>query len=90
MQELREEVGIHCSKLLSNYLPFRPVILIKHEISIRIYVRPSIPFPEFPKPSLNLEIPSKLIAQEIKIEAIEKKLEAPWIRKTSKKTVQFT
>ncbi len=27
LEDIRDEIGICCSKLLSNYLPFRPVML---------------------------------------------------------------
>jgi hypothetical protein len=51
LPDAREELGITCSKLLSAYLPYRSV-RVGGQNGVRLYVRPSIPFPEFPRPSL--------------------------------------
>jgi hypothetical protein len=88
LEDLREELNPSCSKLLSHYLPYRSVLLDPHSTK-RVYVRPSIPFPDFPTPSLELKAGQKFVAGEIVSSAVEKKLEAPWIRKTEKRTVQF-
>ncbi len=45
-------MGIAADRLLSNYLPYRPVTMQNSfGESIRIYVRVNIPFPEFPMPN---------------------------------------
>ena len=74
--------------MLSHYLPYRSVHL-DQQAAKTVYVRPSIPFPEFVVPSMQLTVGQKLVAAEIVSTAVEKKLEAPWIRKTGKRTVQF-
>jgi tetratricopeptide (TPR) repeat protein len=65
LQELREEIGIGCSKLLSNYLPYRPVsiptALPTDAACIKVYMRMLIPFPAFESPSLRLAIDSAFI-----------------------------
>jgi hypothetical protein len=53
IDELKEEIGINCNKLLSSYLPFRPIKFVNHrEESIRIYIKINIPFPKFANPNL--------------------------------------
>ena len=88
LPDLREEAGISCSKLLSNYLPYRSIQISGYKEN-HIYVRPSIPFPDFPKPSLELPITAAFIMGELSVGSVEKKIEAPWIKRT-KKTIQFT
>lgn len=55
LPDLIEELGINCGKLLSNYLPYKSVQINGFK-DVRIYARPSIPFPDFPRPSLDLPI----------------------------------
>ncbi len=94
LQELREEIGIGCNKLLSNYLPYRPVTLpnaaIVTEPPVRIYIRLLIPFPPFAAPSLRLAIESSFILAEMSPGVVEKRIEAPWIKKGRGSQIQFT
>lgn len=60
-QELREELGLG-SRLLSNYLSYRSVNLTE---SIRIYVRPSISFPRFDSPCLDLWLDEDWVVAEV-------------------------
>jgi hypothetical protein len=56
LQELREEIGIGCNKLLSNYLPYRPVAVPTSTSTVKVFIRLLIPFPAFEPPSLRLSI----------------------------------
>jgi hypothetical protein len=94
LQELREEIGIGCNKLLSNYLPYRPVTLPNTTTVIappmRVYIRILIPFPAFAAPSLRLSIDSSFILAEMSAGVVEKRIEAPWIKKGRGRQIQFT
>ena len=53
-------------------------------------LRINIPFPEFPLPILELKIDQKFILKNLGFELIEKKIEAPWIRRMDNHMIQFT
>jgi len=59
LEELKEEIGINCSKLLSSYLPYKPIEIVNCKAeNIRVYIKINIPFPKFSNPSLELKISS--------------------------------
>jgi hypothetical protein len=41
--------------MLSNYLPYKTIYLFNSKNKIMVYGRVNLPFPTFPKPSINLE-----------------------------------
>lgn len=95
LQELREEIGIGCNKLLSNYLPYRPVTLPNSSnavtaLPMRVYIRLLIPFPAFASPSLRLSIDPAFILAEMAPGVVEKRIDAPWIKKGRGRQIQFT
>ena len=82
----------YCSgagKMLSNSLPFKEVAVSVGDTKIRLFARLNLPLPRFPVPNLELKIDSKFVLKEVTINLIEKKIPAPWIRRT-RDTVQFT
>ena len=59
-------MGIAANRLLSNYLPYRPVTLPNNlEQPTRIYLRVNIPFPEFPMPNFEVKIDKTFILTEV-------------------------
>ena len=52
-------------------------------------MRVSIPFPTFPLPNLEIRIDGNFILREIVLDMVEKKIEAPWIKRTNS-IIQFT
>ena len=90
-EDLREELGFSCSKLLSNYLPFAPVTLTNMEGElVRVYLKIMLPFPQFTSPNLDLVINSSFVLEELDQKTVDKKIEAPWIHKVRNSTIQFT
>ena len=70
LEELGSVMGIGEGRLLSSYLPFHPA-KVKTELSEkRIFMRVSIPFPDFPMPDLQLKIDSSFILREIDLEMV--------------------
>lgn len=75
IDELKEEIGINCNKLLSSYLPYRPIKFVNHrEENIRIYIKINIPFPKFANPNLELKITPRFILGELASSSVEKKI----------------
>jgi hypothetical protein len=64
---------------LSNYLVSHPAYI--KEKQFKVYLKLSIPFPEFPKPNIKLYIEEDFLKKELNMNLIEKKLHAPWINK---------
>lgn len=62
-QELREELDLG-PRLLSSYLAYRSVNISQQ---LRIYVRPSIPFPQFERPSLDLWLGEDWVLGEVSV-----------------------
>lgn len=91
MDELKEILGIGDKRLLSNSLPYREVEVVNQkQEKIKIYLRANIPFPKFPLPYLELKIDKNFIFTHLGPKIVDKKIEAPWIRKTNKNIIQFT
>lgn len=91
LDQLGESMGIAADRLLSNYLPYRPVTMQNSfGESIRIYVRVNIPFPEFPMPNFQVKIDRTFILTQVGANLVEKKIQAPWIRRINNKVIQFT
>lgn len=57
---------------------------------IKIYIRMLIPFPTFEAPSLRLSIDHPFIMAEMTPTIVEKRIDAPWIKKGRNKNIQFT
>lgn len=78
-------------KLLSSYLPFRPVDISGKNGKQRVFVKLSVPFPSFPKPSMRLTLSNSFLCEELRQQTnIEKKIDVPWIKKIKEGAIQFT
>lgn len=66
------------------FLPFKRIP------NTKINIKLSIPFPEPPIPSLDIKVTNDFLNERVKIEAVDGKGEAPWIRKNNKGKYQFT
>lgn len=65
-------------------------LLNQRQENVRIYIRILIPFPAFQNPSLALSITPQFILAEMSPTLVEKKIEAPWIKKNKNRNIQFT
>ena len=54
-------MGQQDHKFLSDFLPFKPVAIGQGSDKIRIFVKPSLPFPIFSIPALELKIDHSFI-----------------------------
>lgn len=57
---------------------------------IQVFVRINVPFPRFPLPHLELKIDKEFILKEAGPSIIEKKIDAPWVRRMNNHMIQFT
>lgn len=77
---------------MSSFLPYRKAVLsakLPFEPPKNIYVKISLPFPQFFKPDIDLSLEDTFLYGETAQTCIPKKIEAPWIKKLTGQ-VQFT
>ena len=88
LEDLSDELCVNGNHKLSYFLPYRSVEIC-HKGVKRIYLKPSIPFPSFPRPNINLKATKEFLEDELELEIVEKRIEAPWIKRNKEK-IQFT
>lgn len=52
LKDLTPLLFIRSSKMLSDYLSYRPIYLPNNHKQLRVYTRINIPFPDFYRPNL--------------------------------------